>query len=389
MIIPALKMRAPIRMVCVVTLAASALFAHGLPPAADQISSASAGHGNNRAFNVTALDEKGQPVKDLASADFQIFEDGKPQAIATFNPLFAASSGKNPPTTTLILFDLLNVFAGQRENSATLIVRALQPLDGRNMIYLYLLTNHGDLYNVASTTQQTAAPSQGSTDHKPPDSPWTQQARPLLDQAIAKVNALRIKDYQDEGVSAAATFLALNQLGDAFTKIPGPKTIVWITRGAPNWLDYRYGCKDVVFSEGSESYVGGRCGNDCTRRPGMSKCVDYTPFLQHFGGELARSDTIFYSVMVDPEGSIYGTDRGRPRDTLQQLADLSGGRMYARGEIDQAIAQSLQDVRARYQLTYDAPAPDGKYHKLRVECSRKGVIIEAPRGYYAEQPRQK
>jgi VWFA-related protein len=86
---------------------------------------------------------------------------------------------------------------------------------------------------------------------------------------------------------------------------------------------------------------------------------------------------------------MYGADRGRPRDTLQQLADLTGGRMYIHGEIDQAIAQSLQDVRSRYQLVYDGPAPDGKYHKLRVECSRPGVRIEASQGYYSETVRQK
>ncbi|MGB7435904.1 MAG: hypothetical protein WBR26_22490 [Candidatus Acidiferrum sp.] len=117
----------------------------------------------------------------------------------------------------------------------------------------------------------------------------------------------------------------------------------------------------------------------------MKKCVDYTPFLQRFAGKLTRSDTVFYSVMVVSEGQLYSKDRGRPRDTLEQLADLTGGRMYPRGEIDQAITQSLQDVRARYQLTYNPPPADGKYHQVRVECSRAGVRVEAPGGYYAEK----
>ncbi len=140
-----------------------------------------------------------------------------------------------------------------------------------------------------------------------------------------------------------------------------------------------------MFPEGSGTYLAGRCGEDCTRRPGVKKCVDYTPFLQRFAGKLTRSDTVFYSVMVVSEGQLYSKDRGRPRDTLEQLADLTGGRMYPRGEIDQAITQSLQDVRARYQLTYNPPPADGKYHQVRVECSRAGVRVEAPGGYYAEK----
>jgi hypothetical protein len=192
------------------------------------------------------------------------------------------------------------------------------------------------------------------------------------------VNAFRLKDYQDEGVRSAATFMALDQLGAAFMRVPGPKTIVWITQGVPNALDYRYGCKDVTFPEGSGSYLAGRCGNDCTRRPGVSKCVDYSPFLQHFAAKLIATDTIMYSAELHTSGAIPVADRGRPRDTLQQLADLSGGRLYLNGEIDQAINQALQNSRSRYQLLYDAPAPDGKYHKIRVECSRPGVHVEFP-----------
>jgi hypothetical protein len=121
----------------------------------------------------------------------------------------------------------------------------------------------------------------------------------------------------------------------------------------------------------------------------MSKCVDYTPFLQRFGGKLTRSDTIFYNVMVDPEGTIFNAGRGRPRNTLQQLADLSGGHLYFHGEIEDAIAQSMTDFRGRYQLRYDPPPANGKYHKLRVECSRKDIRVGTPPGYYAEASQQK
>jgi len=282
------------------------------------------------------------------------------------------------------LFDLLNTFAGQRENSVTLLSHALEPLEQSDSIGLYLLTNHADLYPVHALSVQQPAAAHPTGNQKPDDPPWTRQTRLLLDRAIQKINALRIKDYQDQGFIAAATFMALGHLGDAFMKIPGPKAIVWITRGAPNWVDYPYGCKDAMFSDGSSTYLGGRCGSDCTRRAAVAKCIDYTPFLLHFSANLTRSDTMVCTVMIDPESAIFSKDRGRPRDTLEQLADVSGGQFYLHGEIEKAIDQSQKDIRVRYQLAYDTPVPNGKYHKLRVECSRKGVRVVAPEGYYSE-----
>jgi VWFA-related protein len=372
-------------------LATSAIVAHGQSPATVPESAAVAGPANRRVLNVTALDEQGRPVTDLTSADFQVFDGGKPEKIADFFPPLPPAPGK-AASTTLILFDLLNSTFRERENTVTLIVQALQPLETGNSIFLYLLTNHGDLVPVHSlgVPQHATVSRPGSGDQKPPDSPWTQQVRPLLDQAIEKVNAVRIQDYKDQGVRVAATFLALHDLGTSFMKIPGAKTIVWLTGGTPNWVDYPYGCKDVPFSTGSEGYVGGRCTEECSRRPGVVRCIDYTPFLMHFGDRLARTDTTFSSVILSLRGELRPSDRGRARDTLQQLADVSGGHVYLHGESDQAITESLQEGRARYQLSYDAPRPDGKYHEVLVECSRKSVHVQAPQGYYAsEQPKQK
>jgi VWFA-related protein len=369
---------------CVLAIFECGSLARPQEPVSSPSSNAAPLPANGRILHVTAFDDKGQPFTGLTAGDLRVFEDGRPRPIATFHELFGRGNHKALPPRTLVLFDLLNGAAGQRENSSTLIVQALQPVETGDLVYLYLITNCGDLYNVHDLYKPPppAAPTPGGG-RPPADPPWTQQVRPLLDQAILNVNAFRLKDYQDEGVRSAATFMALDQLGAAFMRVPGPKTIVWITQGVPNALDYRYGCKDVTFPEGSGSYLAGRCGNDCTRRPGVSKCVDYSPFLQHFAAKLMATDTIMYSAELHTSGAIPVADRGRPRDTLQQLADLSGGRLYLNGEIDQAIYQALQNSRSRYQLLYDAPAPDGKYHKIRVECSRPRVHVEFPQGYFA------
>src|ERR1035441_8044472 len=66
-------------------------------------------------LNILALDAKGHPVTDLASAGFRIYDDGKLQTIASFKPGAAHSQ----PPTTLIFFDLLNSVSGHREYIST------------------------------------------------------------------------------------------------------------------------------------------------------------------------------------------------------------------------------------------------------------------------------
>ena len=58
--------------------------------------------------------------------------------------------------------------------------------------------------------------------------------------------------------------------------------------------------------------------------------------------------------------------------------------MYQGSDVERAIGQALGDVRGRYQVGYEGAA-DGKYHKLRVACTRKGVKVDAAKGYFAEK----
>ncbi len=157
--------------------------------------------------------------------------------------------------------------------------------------------------------------------------------------------------------------------------------MLWITGGSATWVRYPYGCKDVSFPEGSGKYVAGRCTSDFTKfRQGQT--LDYTPFLQHFSASLEQNDTVLNTVEVTRDGTLPPSDPGTAKDTLLKLASLTGGRLYTGGEVVKAIGESLQGNRARYQLALASASSDGKYHKLRVVCVRKGVRVETQRGYF-------
>ena len=112
-------------------------------------------------LQITALDNHGQPVTDLQTADFRIADDGKPQP-PVFTRLLAGSqppaplkpnefsnrSGDPVAHSTVILFDLLNADLTERGRSWTEIVQTLQHLESNDHFYLYLLTREATLFPV-------------------------------------------------------------------------------------------------------------------------------------------------------------------------------------------------------------------------------------------------
>ena len=197
-------------------------------------------------LNVTALDEDGRPVTNLTSTEFQIFEDDKPQFITSFKQMNVGRTPGAPHPPIVILFDMLNTVPRQREYIASQMIEALQPLETDEGIYLYILTNEGQLYFVGGPNKdmQAAATAQGTLSGKtasaakPADAtPWTQQIQSLLHQAINKVYGFRTMEYRDISMRAVTTFNRLGTIGEEMAYVQGPKTILWVTSGVPNSIE--------------------------------------------------------------------------------------------------------------------------------------------------------
>jgi len=328
-------------------------------------------------LSVFAFSSDGHPVIDLTSTDFRLFDEDAPQAITSFRAP-PQSAVATTPATTVILFDLLNTFPLQREYISSGIVRSLQPLESAQGVYLYLLTNTGELYPV-----HPDHPAAVDT------TPWTRQIDPLLDHGIGVVRSFRPVDYRDNAVRALATFTRVNQIATSLHPIPGPKSIVWITTGIANSIEYLYGgCHDVTLPGVDRSYLAGKCGLECRPSPSQHPCLDYLPFLQHVSAELNNDDARVLVVELTDQGAFRSTTPGTPGDTLQQFADLTGGHVYVDTNtvVESALSDALQGPAARYRLTFRIANPNGKVHKLRIECARKGVRIQAPQSYIATAP---
>jgi VWFA-related protein len=334
-------------------------------------------------LTVIAVDIHGDPVTDLTSDDFQVFDSGKEQKIAFFHHSdsarwqasgtsqneFSNRGGAEIRYATVILFDLMNESFGTRGYAADQIVHSLQDLETADYLYFYFLTLDGRLVALHGL------PDTGKVMTSASEEPWTRQIKPLLNDALRKLTAQRPVDI-DVAARVALTFQALENLAEQLSRVPGRKNIVWVTDGVPIGLG--------------------------PVRSDTGDIVDFTPQIRRLGEGLDRSGVAIYPARELMLGTADGigetSDAGQTGgegtgiqsiETLNEFAGVTGGRPDSGKDVAAVIKQALSDVRTSYQIGYYPLHPhwDNKFHKLRVTCKRKGVRIQARTGYYAwEEP---
>jgi hypothetical protein len=164
------------------------------------------------------------------------------------------------------------------------------------------------------------------------------------------------------------TYAGLNAVAGELSRVPGRKSLVWLTDGVPMELG--------------------------PNRSDTGDYVDFTPLLRQMSEAFDRSGVAIYpvrQVMIGSPESMggAGTTGLGSLATLDTFAEMTGGRRDAGKDIGAAVRQAISDMRTSYQIGYYPPASnwDDKFHKLRITCTRKSVRIQAKTGYYAwEEP---
>ena len=328
-------------------------------------------------LSIVALDSHEQPVNDLTVDDFQVTDGGKPQRIVFFRhrdtalrqpPKLAPNEvsnrgGETVPYATVILFDLMNESFGTRGIASNQIIRTLENLETTDYLYLYILTIEGRLFAVHGLP---------NGEEVPETAPWTKQIKTRMDTALRTVLRMRSPEV-DVAIRTQLTFAALDALGVELSRVPGRKNVVWVTDGVPIWLG--------------------------PARSDTGEFADFTPQLRRLSQTLERSGVAIYPVRQvlpgspdrigatsDGAGATGGAGTGMSSiATLDEFANVTGGRPDGGRDIGAAVKQAIKDVRVSYQIGYYAPEHnwDNKFHKVRVTCKRKGVRIQAKTGYYA------
>jgi VWFA-related protein len=308
-------------------------------------------HAQDRLVNlhVVALDSHDRPVGDLTADDFQIQEQGKTSRIVVFrksDPRAVAAepelgphecsnrAGSVASSVTVILFDLLHPM-DERFARAQLTKAALN-FQADDRIYLYLLTGRGPFPVRGLPGQGTDATAGG---------PLTQGQ---IDAAFDTAKRVNLDFFGQDLIDL--TYFSLQGMASRLAGLPGRKSIVWITRGVP-----------LSFA---------------SQQPGYSR--DFTARARQLTATMQAGNVALYPV-GDARREIESQSMG----TLNEFASKTGGRSHMDMDVGTAIHEATDDAQASYTLGFDPRSWDGKYHKVHVSCTRRGVHILTQDGYYA------
>lgn len=183
----------------------------------------------------------------------------------------------------------------------------------------------------------------------------------------APVRAKGIRIQQEVHRAATQTLSAINGLASGLSRMPGPKTVVFLSDGFVS-QDLESTVRSVV---GQATRAGARVyaidvrGLNRTANPGI---ID-----QELAGDVFDAGRTFDGFA----------------DGASSLAVDSGGLMIRNeNNISRALGQVAEDSGRYYVLAYQPsnPALDGTYRPIEVKVKRSGLRVRARRGYLALPP---
>ena len=304
--------------------------------------------------NVAATDSKGAAVTDLTAADFLIREDGKPRPVVFFSarhPVAQPGPGefvnRQSPPPTVILLDRWNETETTMATAWQDVGTAVGRLETVDRVYIYFLANHGELVPVRPLPGVEA-------DLRAQEPPSAAALIAKLNDAVRSLSGLRDLANIDPVVRADSTMQALNIVA-RMGALAGPKYLIWVTHGFP-----------IQFV----SLTG--------------QLMNYQGPLLGLAQTAARAGVAIYTVDQSAQGA--GADvAGLARQTLEFVAEQTGGRWYSSGRTADALAGVATDTRASYRLAYFSPVrANAKASKIRIETTRKSIRLLTRAGSFGD-----
>jgi VWFA-related protein len=367
--------------------------------------------------NVAAEDRKGQPAGDLTREDFTVLEDGKPQTLAVFavekgesmaRPGAALPAGffSNrlefqggvPNSVTVLLFDLLNTPPQYFGKAAPKIARFLMEVNPRYRIAIYAL-GHGGVRVLHDFTTDSVSLTKKLSEVQDPKKREIQTEMSMdAVEAMARMGdpsksasalagsgsgmdlmaALIVESAQKEqafyqGQGAVLSADALAAVARRLAGIPGRKNLVWVSTG--------------FSSDPSRALPGFQRAFDRAIRALGDASV--TVYAVDARGLLGYFDNAEFSSAPGPGGRgnaiTFNPSVTDQQNTLKQVANLTGGRLYFGSEVDEALPQVFEHSRVSYTLGYYPANPkyDGRFRRIAVKTARKGIRLNYRPGYFA------
>jgi VWFA-related protein len=324
-------------------------------------------------LDVAVMDKSGQPVTDLAAADFDVVEQGKPQKIETFE---LVDIDRRPPATSNLYHDIRTMESLEQEvgnrNSRLIVIflddyhilpttkdfdyqaerqvriqlaQYLRGLDSRDLVAL--------MYPLTPVTGLSF-----SRNHDA-DARIVEKFEGRQDDYEFPKNAIEEEHLRKSGGNKA--LIAKFRADVVRTALQGLCTFLGTTR------DTR---KQVLIVS--------------TWVPGGNSGFEFDDFRQ-IQRAAAQSNTAIYPW--DPRGLlVYPNSDMREHEWFRVLADQTGGRAIVNTNDGlPGMRSMLTDSSAYYVIGYSSTenAQDGKFHEVKVKVKRPDLQVRAKPGYWA------
>jgi VWFA-related protein len=309
--------------------------------------------------DVTVTDRAGRPVHGLTRDDFEIFEDGKPQAVTNF---YQVSAGKTPHTVPAAAIEEEDP-RFRRKVLVLIDAYSMTPYDrNRALGHLEQFINdrfRGGEYDwsigsIDTGLRMLLAP----TSDKQAIHEALNQIRkghaPRLPTGADKPLSLQLRDpFADDSelwqatVAGMASVDAIAEATRAFAATSGKKIILLLTSQLlPNdW-----------------------------NMPNLALSKQITLTRNRLVWEANASNVNFY--IINPEG-VAGSD-----PSMYWIARQTGGRLMAGNNLEESLRQFDLGSSNFYSLGYQPNhADDGKYHRIEVRVKKGNYALQYREGY--------
>jgi VWFA-related protein len=319
--------------------------------------------------------DKSGPVTGLNRDDFTVFDNGKPQRVSVFSiksqrsttqpaaplPPGAVSNrlnrnGQAPATSTVLLIDRVNTSPLDQPYANRKIVKFLEARGEQDRIGLYALGSGVQIIQELTDDQQRLNRAVASLKPANANKRILHNPSGPLDHSEPEMEGRPLEEYTL--TTAAETAVSMQKKLEAIAahlaKVPGRKSLIWISGSFPLQIKTRFGT------------------------------VDFSREMQQAARALNEANVALYGV--DARG-LAPTGFAIPGlDTMNTLAGLTGGRAYyADNGIDALIREAVEDSELIYTLGFypSEESQDGDWHKLKVSVAKHGVDVRYRENYFA------
>jgi len=316
-------------------------------------------------IDVEVKDSRGQPVSGLVLDDFTITDSGKRRPIQLFSVEGGGTPAPRPPAdplppnvfsnqsrfapsathATVILLDAINNYWDDVAAARARLVAMTEKLRSDERIAIYVATTQpAGVRIVQGFTTDRALLRRTIQAYWPP----------TITPAPGMISGPPPPPAEEEFRRRAAvtdTMAAFRLLAEHLGKLPGRKSLLWVTSGLP----------PRQLREMPDPY-------------------------DRAAAALNEANIAVNVIDDDGVGDLHRRWGRESRWTLRQLADSTGGKAFVwRNDLENMLVEAIEAPRITYTLGFYLPDDerDEKFHPLTVRVNRRGLNLSYRKGYYA------